>query len=267
MESEERVRQRIEHPTATTGDGDNNSHPNTRRMICLNGCDRPVNVCICNKIPTPPIPTTTQIVILQHPHEQRHKLATVPVLSKCLQNCQIVIGRRLRHGVSPLLDALYDAALQNPNQPRRAAFLFPGTDTLPSVEINQWKAFHNDANVSNHILIAFDGTWKHANEMIHASLPFLTKFAVQVCLTYDVRIDGCTIFDSDLILRKEPFCGCMSTMEAIARCLQVLEPNGAEIEVTLVEVVRAMVRFQACFLKPMKPRMKLLKKGKAGGFS
>ncbi|KAJ0803781.1 putative DTW domain-containing protein DTWD2/YfiP [Helianthus debilis subsp. tardiflorus] len=91
------------------------------RRICL-GCERPASVCLCDFIPGESLSTTTQIVILQHPHEQRHPLATVPLLNKCLTNCETLIGRRLRHGHSPLLDFLHD---RHPN-PTHAAFLFPG---------------------------------------------------------------------------------------------------------------------------------------------
>ncbi|KAH7855818.1 hypothetical protein Vadar_029360 [Vaccinium darrowii] len=238
-------------PTATT----------TRRRFC-GGCDRPINVCLCDKIPAEPISTFTQVVILHHPHEQRHKLSTVPVLSKCLRNCQTLIGRRLRLGDSPFLDSLYNAAVENPSQPFRALYLFPGTDSSPAIDISKCQSSLRDSSISNYVLIAFDGTWKHAKEMVQASLPFLSKFAIRVCLEFDIGIEGGTIFDSELILRKEPFSGCMSTMEAIARALCVLEPRGVEIEGRLVEVLRAMVRFQIFYLKPMKPRPKLLKRGK-----
>ena len=139
---------------------------------------------------------------------------------------------------------------------------FSGTDYSPAIEISRWQSSLDDSDISNYVLIAFDGTWKHTKEMVHASLPFLSNFAIRPCLDYDVGIDVGTILDSDLILRKEPFSGCMSTMEAITRALRVLEPNGVEIEDRLVEVLRAMVRFQACYLKPMKPRPELLKRGK-----
>ncbi|CAL5432145.1 unnamed protein product [Camellia sinensis] len=233
-----------------------------RRRICSRGCERPINVCLCDTIPSEAISTATQVVVLQHPHEHRHKLATVPLLSKCLLNFQTLIGRRLRLAHSPLLDSLYNAAIQNPNQPFRAIYLFPGIDSSPAVEISKWRSSLNDSYIGNYVLIAFDGTLKHAREMVHASLPFLSKFAIRVCLDYDVRIDGGTIFDSDLILRKEPFSGCMSTTEAVARALHVLEHNGVEIEDRLVEVLKAMVRFQASHLKPINPRPRLLKRGK-----
>ncbi|KAM3344123.1 tRNA-uridine aminocarboxypropyltransferase 2 [Capsicum galapagoense] len=233
------------------------------RKICSN-CDRPVKVCLCSIIPSEPISTVTRIVILHHPHEQRHKLATVPVLSKCLRNCDVIVGRRLHYGDSDVLDFLHDDAMRNPNFNSRAIYLFPGADPSPSQEISHWKSSKNIVETSNYVLIAFDGTWKHAREMMHASLSFLSKFAVQVHLDYDVGNDGGTIYNSDLILRKEPFSGCMSTMEAVAHCLRILEPNGIDRESSLIEVLRSMVKFQASFLKPMKPRPKLIKGGREG---
>ncbi|KAH7854850.1 hypothetical protein Vadar_018397 [Vaccinium darrowii] len=185
-------------PTTTT---------TSRRRFCSGGCDRPINVCLCDKIPT-----FTQVVILHHPHEQRHKLATVPVLSKCICNCQTLIGRRLRLGDSPLLDSLYNAAVENPSQPFRALYLFPGTDSSPAIDISKCQSSLRGSYTNKYVLIAFDGTWKHAKEMVQASLPFLSKFAIRVCLEFDIGIEGGNIFDSELILRKEPFSGCMSTM-------------------------------------------------------
>ncbi|KAF7147751.1 hypothetical protein RHSIM_Rhsim03G0024300 [Rhododendron simsii] len=133
-----------------------------------------------------------------------------------------------------------------------------GPDSSPAIDISKCQSSLRGSYISKYVLIAFNGTWKHAKEIVQASLPFLSKFGIRVCLDYD----GGTIVDSELILRKEPFSGCMSTMEAIARALCVLDPHGVEIEGRLVEVLRAMVRFQACYLKPMKPRPKLLKRGK-----
>lgn len=74
---------------------------------------------------------------------------------------------------------------------------------------------------------------------------------------------GGSIYDSELVLRKEPFGGCVSTLEAVARALGALEPNGVEIEAQLIGVLRDMVGLQAGYLnKPINPRPKLLKKGK-----
>ncbi|GMH20160.1 hypothetical protein Nepgr_022001 [Nepenthes gracilis] len=234
------------------------------KRVCAGVCGRPVSVCLCDKMPLEPMSTSTRIVILHHPHEQRHKLSTVPVLLKCLRNCQTLIGRRLKFGSSAVLDSLYSDAVQNPSLTHRAIFLFPGSDSMPSIEVDQWRSSLVDGSMNNYVMIVFDGTWKHAKEMVSASLPFLSKFATRVCLKYDVEVDGGCIFDSELILRKEPFGGCMSTMEAVARALRVLEPAGIELENRLVHILKEMVRLQACHLNPMKPRPKLLKKKMEG---
>ncbi|PON86903.1 DTW [Trema orientale] len=221
-----------------------------RRPICPN-CARPSPVCLCHTLPAQPIPTTTQVIILHHPHEAQHKLSTTPILTRCLANSTAITGRRLRQGLSPLLD-------QSPP----AIYLFPSTPASPAVNLSQ---LGDEPLWSKHaplVLIVFDATWKHAKEMVRASEGFLGNFAKRVCLDCDEGVSGGSIYDSELILRKEPFGGCVSTMEAVARTLRVLEPNGPEIEGKLIGVLKEMVRLQAGYLKPMKPRPKLLKKDK-----
>ena len=63
-----------------------------------------------------------------------------------------------------------------------------------------------------------------------------------------------------MVLRKEPFGGCVSTLEAVARCLGIIEPNGDKVQGVLIGVLKEMVRLQAGFLKLVKPRPKMLKK-------
>ncbi|GJT28654.1 DTW domain-containing protein 2 [Tanacetum coccineum] len=101
------------------------SQTTQRRRIICSACERPTTVCLCALIPASPLTTTnTEIIILQHPHEQRHPLATVPVLNKCITNCQVLTGRRLRRGKSDLLDQLYNDD-GNSTKSIHAAFLFP----------------------------------------------------------------------------------------------------------------------------------------------
>jgi len=53
--------------------------------------------------------------------------------------------------------------------------------------------------------------------MVSTIEEFLSKFAIRVCLGVDESASSGSIYDSELILRKEPFSGCMSTMEVVAR--------------------------------------------------
>ncbi|KAG1365449.1 DTW domain-containing protein 2 [Cocos nucifera] len=230
-----------------------------RRAVCWDGCGRPSSVCVCDHLPPCPIPTATRVVVLHHPHELRRKLATLPLLSKCLHNLDLLPGRLLRLGSSPLLDSHYHSS----PSPAKVLFLFPSSDPFsPATDLGAWAAETPPADRRDPVLIVFDGTWREAKEMVAASLPFLSRFAVRVSLGCDEGKEGESTFESDLVLRKEPFLGCVSTMEAVARALRVLERDGAgaEVEARLLAVLRAMVGFQAANLKPMKPRPRLQKK-------
>lgn len=104
------------------------------------------------------------------------------------------------------------------------------------------------------MLVVFDATWKHAKEMVKASEGYLGK---RVCLHgYNRDVQGGTIYDSELLVRKEPCGGCVTTFEAVARWVAAVEDNGPELEAQLLGVLKEMVRLQAQFLKPIKTRPK-----------
>ncbi|XP_020598660.1 DTW domain-containing protein 2 [Phalaenopsis equestris] len=236
-----------------------------RRAICWSGCRRPDVTCICPFLPPSPIHTSTTLIILHHPHELRtNKLATLPALSRSLIRCHSILGRRLHPGSSPLLDR----HSSSPSSSSPVLFLFPTFDSsTPGFDIERWAADTPPDARAEPILIVFDATWRYAKEMVVASIPFLSRFSIQVQVGdgCDTRSEGPSTYESGLVLRKEPWKGCLSTMEAVARVLRVLEPegNGVEIEERLLTILRAMVAFQACHLKTVMPRQKLKKKGQA----
>ncbi|XP_020212582.1 DTW domain-containing protein 2 isoform X2 [Cajanus cajan] len=240
MEREAEAEEDTPSPAPETEEEEEAPSPQ-RRSICSK-CHRPTRVCLCHVLPLDPIPTTTRVLILQHPHEARHKLSTTPLLTRSLLHASALTARRLRPGLSPLLDAAPPAL-----------YLFPAA---PATHISALRPSELPPGL---LLIAFDATWSHAREMVKASEGFLSTFATRVSLAVDESVSGGTIYDSDLILRKEPYAGCVSTMEAVARALRVLEPNGLHVEERLIGILREMVRLQAGFLKPVKPRPKLLK--------
>ncbi|MQM19074.1 hypothetical protein Taro_052074 [Colocasia esculenta] len=250
--------------------------PPSSRAVCGDGCGRPRRVCLCPYLPPSPVATSTSVVVLQHPHELRRRLSTSPLLPRCLLNCHLVPGRRLQLGSHPLLDSLHHLrsstgggeGVSNPD----ALFLFPSTVSSGAEEVDP--AADGEEELSAYrgkcrVLIVFDGTWKHTGEMVRASLPFLCCFARRISLAggRDRAIDGESMFESELALRKEPSRGCLSTMEAVARALGLLEPRdggeGADVERVLLSVLRAMVGLQRSHLegKTVRPRPRLLKKG------
>ncbi|XP_024528619.1 DTW domain-containing protein 2-like [Selaginella moellendorffii] len=217
------------------------------------GCDRPCAACLCPAMPKERIQTRrTSVIVLQHPLETRQKLATVPILAKCLHpdSCEVIVGRRLRKGCSAHLDRL----LGSPGSPalQPVLLLFPTPD---ATEISSWARIGDGAASAERIvLLIVDATWQHAKEMVSASMEFLRGFAIPVCLPFDKRREGLGMGgNSDLILKKEPYHGCMSSMEAVARALGVLEgENGGEIERALLSVLHRMVSLQISHLPQCK---------------
>lgn len=106
------------------------------RSSC-SGCARPISVCLCDVLPSAPLHTHTQLLVLQHPHETKHKLATVPILARCLQQCHIVVGRRLHATSSLIIRSLTNgtAAQLGGDATPKFLLLFPGPD---AVQLQTW---------------------------------------------------------------------------------------------------------------------------------
>ncbi|BBN01995.1 tRNA-uridine aminocarboxypropyltransferase [Marchantia polymorpha subsp. ruderalis] len=287
------------------------------RETCVS-CGRPHRVCLCSVLPKHPLRTATKIIILQHPHETRHKLATVPVAARCLLDCEVVVGRKFRPGSCHHLDecaSSSSAECRTCGHKNSVLLLFPtptatdlrawcqssknatrssasesldiGNPHVDGDELTEGESLHSLAERALELggegqglaheevrdgscgdgcrgrqrtLLIVDGTWQHAKEMVKASAPFLEDFVTNVSLPHDVSREGWGMGDMDSILRKEPFAGCVSTMEAIARALGILELDGPRIETTLLSVLQEMVNLQASHFSPLKPRPRLAKK-------
>ncbi|KAK1316323.1 hypothetical protein QJS10_CPA05g00843 [Acorus calamus] len=123
MEGEDREDEPL--PMLPSTSSSSESRP-SGRSICTDGCDRPKSVCICAHLPPSPLPTSTTVVVLLHPHQLRQPLSTVPALRLCLLRCHLIIGRRLHPGLSPLLDSLSPSAT-----PARSSTSSPAETTSP----------------------------------------------------------------------------------------------------------------------------------------
>ncbi|KAE8697174.1 N-terminal glutamine amidohydrolase isoform 1 [Hibiscus syriacus] len=118
-----------------------------------------------------------------------------------------------------------------PNESPPAIYLFPPSPSSPAVTLSQLQSTNLlDYKATPLLLIVFDATWKHAKEMVSASEGVLKDLVQRVCL------DG---VDENVVG------GVFMTM-------------SWGFDWGLGE----MVRLQAGFLKPSKPRPKMLKKTK-----
>lgn len=155
-------------------------------------CLRPVTHCLCALIPS--LNSRTRVLLLQHPSEVGHALNTARLAALGLNNAHLVVGEVFEDLPSLLNVPGYQARL-----------LFPADDAQPL------QAYASSDEPL--LLVVPDGTWRKARKMVHlnpllAALPRVTLAEGGV---------------SRYRLRKAPRPGALSTIEAIAQALQVLE--------------------------------------------
>ncbi|MDR9879075.1 DTW domain-containing protein [Pseudomonas allii] len=155
-------------------------------------CLRPLTHCLCALIPS--LDSRTRVLLLQHPSEVNHALNTARLAALGLNNAQLVVGE--------VFDDL--ATLLNPPG-YQARLLFPSDDAQPLQ--------HYAPDDTPLLLVVPDGTWRKARKLLHLN-PLLAALP-RVTLVGDAV--------SRYRLRKAPGPCALSTVEAIAQALQVLE--------------------------------------------
>lgn len=165
------------------------------RLRCAH-CRRPVSHCLCACISR--IPNRTRVLVLQHTDEAGHPLNTARLAVSGLANAQILVGEHF-----PQLDAIIASAT-------RAVLLFPAKEGHP-VETAE-----PSTQAQPSLLIVPDGTWRKARRIVRANpaLGSLPRFSLPAGEPSEYRI------------RKTPEPAAVSTIEAIARSLSILEPAG-----------------------------------------
>ena len=200
-------------------------------------CYRPPTLCLCKVLkatePSGSNKLQTKLLILQHPNERRkNNLSTVPLLKLALKDQVKIVGghtfeqddmppifqETIDKGVRPLL--LYPS----PDSISLDADIFRGKDASidrATDEITSIVSHHRDVinQSNNNLLIVIDGTWSEAKRMVRDS-PFLT----QNCQPVQFSSDALSIYHA---LRREPEEHCLSTLEACAQTLMLLEPPSS----------------------------------------
>lgn len=167
------------------------------------------SLCLCALVPT--LATRTRVVLILHQLELKKTTNTGQLAIACLPNSQAVV----RGGVDRPERAWVDAALP--------VLLFPDPDAQP---LTQWKDSPQPVT-----LIVPDGTWAQAIKA-RRRLPGLQGVP---CATLPAAEP------SRYRLRLEPREGRVSTLEAIARALEVLEPDGAALREAIEHLGAIMV--------------------------
>lgn len=167
-------------------------------------CDKVESLCICDRVPT--VQNRTALTLVQHPRERRHPFGTARIARLGLSNLAL-------HVVEPT-DPL--------DVPPDAAVLFPDPDAAPLDALSP-------AERPAH-LVVIDGTWAHASQLRrnHPALAPLRAVTLPPGPPSRYRI------------RREPSDEAISTIEAIARALRVLEPETEGID-ALVDSFETMI--------------------------
>ena len=172
--------------------------------------------CSCDRITV--LPTRTRILLLQHPREQRVAIGTARMAQLALPNS------RLRVGLDFAADPEVQAALSHS---AATYVLFPGLDTSPVENLPR------DREIT---LIVLDGTWWQARKLLKLN-PAIAALP---------RIAFRPRKPSAYVIRREPADFCVSTIEALAEVLKVLEPEGDRFG-RLLDPFHAMVARQRWF--------------------
>ena len=180
------------------------------------GCGRALVTCFCDRITI--LPTRTRILLLQHPREQRVAIGTARMAQLALPNS------RLRVGLDFAEDPEVRAILA---QPSGAYVLFPGPAATPVGQLPQGRDV---------TLIVFDGTWWQARKLLKLN-PAIAALP---------RVAFRPRKPSAYVIRREPADFCVSTIEALAEVLTVLEPEGGPFA-RLLDPFHAMVERQCWF--------------------
>lgn len=189
----------------------------SKRPLCTN-CKRPVTVCWCSYLPHEPLAIKTNIYILQHPFEETRCLRTVPILQNCVtkDKCRIIQGKRFPQSKHPELVPVLESA--------NSLLLYPGEDAVDITEL--------PLDVTYNLLL-LDGTWAQAKGIYtqNAALKKIKKVQLH------------TERKSKYVIRTQPCDSALSTLEAAAVAISVLEDRKDAYEV-FTHPLKALCDFQ-----------------------
>lgn len=198
--------------------------PLRERVLCLR-CLRPQTTCYCKTVK--PFRAEPQIVLLQHPAEQRNGIGTARMTHHCITNSKLIFGCQFEDNSD------VNELIHEPDH--HCVVLYPSkrslnlsSKTLPEIQAS----FPHDKKL---VVFIIDGTWYSAKKMINhspnlAALPHISFIPKQA---------------SEYKIRRQPAEQCVSTIEAVHQILAMLEPKLDASN--LLDVFRGMVEKQVYY--------------------
>jgi DTW domain-containing protein YfiP len=198
----------------------------TARSTCPD-CRRPTVTCYCAHLV--PQTTRTRVVLLQHPREEHTAIGTARMAHLALPSSVLRIG--LDFSDDPVVGAVLAERADR-------YVLFPGPSSLPPEALP-------DRPIT---LVVLDGTWWQAKKLLtlNPQLKMLPRVGFRPRRPSDYRI------------RKQPTESCVSTIEALAEVLGVIERDPDRFA-TLLEPFRAMVDGQLRYVHEVGARRHLFR--------
>lgn len=181
-------------------------HAPTKRPTCPS-CLRPQQTCICCWVA--PIAHAVEVLILQHPLEEKHAKGSARLLHLSLPNSRLVVGEIFdERELKTLLSA----------QNKQAALLYPDTPddanlTQPSTPLDMTRTDPKEL-----LLVVLDGTWRKSRKMLYAN-PLLQTLP---------RLALSDAADSQYLIRKARSAHQLSTLEAACYALMQLENDNTK---------------------------------------
>lgn len=183
----------------------------TRRVLCSR-CLRPKRSCICRWVT--PIFHFTDVLILQHPLEERHAKGSGRLLHLSLPDSRLCVGETFD---AQALEALLHAPSTPGAQPAQPLLLYPDTPddaalALPPLPIDAGRAAPQAVR-----LVVLDGTWRKSRRMLYANplLQALPRLSLRDAPASRYRI------------RKARGAHQLSTLEAACYALMQLDGDEA----------------------------------------
>ena len=160
-------------------------------------CLRPQATCLCAL--ARPTAHHTEVLVLQHPQEQRHAKNSVALLRLSLAHCEVVVGERFAPGV-------LQALLQRPGRDTR--LLYPDASAAPAPNTS------GSPTALPLRLVVIDGTWRKSLRMLleHPALAALPRLCLDTPAPTRYRA-----------IRAARRADQVSTLEATVQALAMLE--------------------------------------------
>lgn len=204
----------------------------SRRALCA-VCLRPARTCICAAV-RPVHLERTQVLVLMHPEEAGHAKGTGRLLHLCLADSRLMVGDAFAQDA--LASALFGPwCSRDERTPPRTALLYPQTPERPA-DIVDVAAPAGGTAPDRLRLVVLDATWRKSRQMLsaHPALQALPRLPLTQVPT------------SRYAIRKAHAAHQLSTLEATACALSLIEPNGAPVK-ALRESMDTFVALQRPF--------------------